>query len=951
MATLVAASLVAAATAVHPTTPTTPSSEDMELPPAPRQYAAQRKRKSPCLAAAASSSAAAAGSAVVVASYDDNVLSAEVMAQLALPIRDPKQHATLHTVALLFKHRFRERMGPAILAVIHSLTSPHFDAWAKEVSDSNDAGQRLCLRNWIRDVITIVHALFPNFAEMQRHWILEIEMFPRLALDNLTLRLKNCNTGRYKTYLMRDDDADSWFPSVFYHIAAVFASLRPRSSLPNAPLSLMFAIDSNDEEFDLLQDIWRLIPSHHTRTRALCILELVGSLEQQCQIHRAQTPSISALGIQRHFTIMKLVTGPIIAPPELTQDQLWHAFATVLGIINIRRGNSCQRSRDKYGSNIHNDDPLFDVEAGLCILSHLVARLCTSSETEIETSASRSTTAAAVPLLPHATLAVALWTELAVDLFHPRFLVKPELTDKSMDELEENAQERNQIWTLHTLRSPESYESSIAKRIVRITAGVHACLPAGTFTARHMLQHLAFRMSENVRREAFLRIALNFAHWQGPVFTGWWYPEEQETLHHFHNEFAPFRSMACASSLPHVVAQMLEAPLKSLEPIASNPRIERQAQMDAQTVQVDEFIETDLDLGTDSEEVAAAELAIEDEDDMSYIYEGSEGSDGEDVHSNEDVNEGNDKAEMTALTAVGDYLASLTRSLMQKVSEEEEEEDVGADDDCCSLGSGESSIVSVTEIRQLKEDALEPLNAATWYSFEQAEQKKKEEEENHLSRPAKKPRVAEDEESVLASSSMSGVRVIKVVCTSIVAEVAASSDDQDDDQDEPHVVPGQNLVFNVDGAATRVGKSVLLPDQLGLLAEQDISTGQLVTWYTGRNFLSLAAMYRHLATKPEAMRHYALDVTFDGRVRYFIDGSEPDPRFGGDEICSGARINHHPENFNTKFCIMKVRGCSGPFAYRVAIVTTAPIKAGNELLVHYGAEFHKSLEASDALVA
>lgn len=188
------------------------------------------------------------------------------------------------------------------------------------------------------------------------------------------------------------------------------------------------------------------------------------------------------------------------------------------------------------------------------------------------------------------------------------------------------------------------------------------------------------------------------------------------------------------------------------------------------------------------------------------------------------------------------------------------------------------------------------------------------------------------------------VTVIKLICSSIQAE--------------------DGHIFNEDYAKTRVGPSRLVKTQEGLFAAEDIVEGTLVTWYTGRNHMTLkSAMGGPLLSRDRNPSEYLFDVEHEGRIKYFVDGFTPDLRFGGDQRCLGSYINHHPTDFNTKFAVTKTTVLStkssksnqqlkiptGAFVYRVAIYATRTILCGEEIYLHYGESYHNHLVAAGVL--
>jgi hypothetical protein len=158
------------------------------------------------------------------------------------------------------------------------------------------------------------------------------------------------------------------------------------------------------------------------------------------------------------------------------------------------------------------------------------------------------------------------------------------------------------------------------------------------------------------------------------------------------------------------------------------------------------------------------------------------------------------------------------------------------------------------------------------------------------------------------------------------------------------------ITFNHDGAKTKVKKSKFVPGEQGLFAGEGIAKGTIVTWYTGANHTS----YRKVAEKlsqggmEARSNQYFMDVAKEGRIRYYIDGYQPDPVYGGSERCLATYLNHRRHKANTEFVMVDFKR-GGRFQTRVAVRALKNIPKGRELTVDYGEAYHQILVDSGKL--
>jgi len=744
---------------------------------------------------------------------------------------------------------------------------------------------------------------------------------------------------------MQGPDRHADFAACVYRMACHYGALHD----PHRPYVFSIAATA---WFELLQGIWQLVPEedHEAITRG--VRALTHGMEQQLDIHCEDFWSLNPFGMRCHFTLLSCIL-PAVVPNSLSQQDLWRTCIAVLRFLQVRLGESCRHRQDTLSStDIADEEPLLDVEQGLLSLQPILSRLCQDAHPSAPATKKTSSTTAAATSSPSASASAAcaeaflqlqhatwvLWNDLAFRLFRPRFLVKPE---NQPGEEEEGRGEEEDVDTAASsgsveeaqrggsaaaavaqriqenlcFESPELWESPLAKKVVRFTVVLYAALTP--LAARSMRQHLVWTFRESPAWPAFLRISNAFSGWTLP-FSKWWFPTERAA----HAEFVDCFSHYQLAKLPPTLQQTVDQHAIYLETAAPNTRALQQQEWD--------------------EEVAEQRRAAR-----------------EDADADTDANGANVDAENEALANLGwdDFVAYGRVSQLDRqqddddasyVYEGEHEDDDDDEEDLSSM-----AVPSLDEIQQLIDDGWRPPLASEFPNRTEDNDEEEEEEEGgegSSSGAGDRANVADE------SSTRKRARLSTPSAKNI--DDAKDADDSEDDQVKvvKMVVTSMRIdgrdeaIFNADGALTRVGQSILLPGQRGLFARQDIALGQLITWYTGRVFLTSHSLERHQQTKPLEQRQYCFEVMHDGRIRYYIDGSEPDQRFGGDELCAAARINHHPEKCNTEFEVVKVTGATGVLVYRVAIMATCPIKAGEELLIHYGENFHQSLVDAKILV-
>ena len=160
--------------------------------------------------------------------------------------------------------------------------------------------------------------------------------------------------------------------------------------------------------------------------------------------------------------------------------------------------------------------------------------------------------------------------------------------------------------------------------------------------------------------------------------------------------------------------------------------------------------------------------------------------------------------------------------------------------------------------------------------------------------------------------------------------------------------------FGVDGAKTIVKDSLLLPDQKGLFAAENILKETIITWYLGINFPTYESIEERMSIN-EKGASYVIDVGTEKKIDYYIDGwILEDEKYSLPSAVSEAGvkspatyINHSKKNPNVEYRYVSRNNAFKKRA--VAIVALRSIKFGEELLVNYGDEYHQGLVESGLL--
>jgi hypothetical protein len=153
-------------------------------------------------------------------------------------------------------------------------------------------------------------------------------------------------------------------------------------------------------------------------------------------------------------------------------------------------------------------------------------------------------------------------------------------------------------------------------------------------------------------------------------------------------------------------------------------------------------------------------------------------------------------------------------------------------------------------------------------------------------------------------------------------------------------------VFNNDIYKTEIRSSTFVAEEDGCFACVDIPSKEIITWYTGTTYLTVAELKHNQKNHPDERANlYALEVQrkMDTKFKYIIDGFVPDPIFGGAERCLATYINHDRVSPNCEFEIMQLTGVTGVLSYRVAIRSTVAICKDEELRIDYGNSYHDLL--------
>ena len=133
--------------------------------------------------------------------------------------------------------------------------------------------------------------------------------------------------------------------------------------------------------------------------------------------------------------------------------------------------------------------------------------------------------------------------------------------------------------------------------------------------------------------------------------------------------------------------------------------------------------------------------------------------------------------------------------------------------------------------------------------------------------------------------------------------------------------------------------------KLGLFSAEPIAKQRVIGWYTGKIYMSAAALdaaharYGGALCKETAYAFEVRDPKNPERVIYHIDAYEPEAP--GGELCQ-VRLINHSKNHNCYFSLRKRPDV--PEGVGVAVVAQQRIKAGEELLLFYGDDYHTQLE-------
>ena len=134
------------------------------------------------------------------------------------------------------------------------------------------------------------------------------------------------------------------------------------------------------------------------------------------------------------------------------------------------------------------------------------------------------------------------------------------------------------------------------------------------------------------------------------------------------------------------------------------------------------------------------------------------------------------------------------------------------------------------------------------------------------------------------------------------------------------------------------------PGEYGLFAAEPIRRGTVIGWYTGKIYMTEAeleaaqAKYGEEECIEKAYVFEVRDPKNPDRIIYHIDAFEPEAP--GGELCDVRRINH---SFNVN-CFFSARKKPGaPESRGIAVVAQQNIKAGEQLLIYYGDNYHERL--------
>ena len=132
--------------------------------------------------------------------------------------------------------------------------------------------------------------------------------------------------------------------------------------------------------------------------------------------------------------------------------------------------------------------------------------------------------------------------------------------------------------------------------------------------------------------------------------------------------------------------------------------------------------------------------------------------------------------------------------------------------------------------------------------------------------------------------------------------------------------------------------------QLGLFAKKNIPKDTIITWYTGKTYLSKTdaakAMKRYSGSEAAVKNAYYMDCRSpdDNSLLYIIDGYEPAE--AQDHTCLGCMINH-AQDANIVF--RSTPNSNALFGVGVTVVTLRDIESGEELMAYYSKAYDKQL--------
>ena len=108
-------------------------------------------------------------------------------------------------------------------------------------------------------------------------------------------------------------------------------------------------------------------------------------------------------------------------------------------------------------------------------------------------------------------------------------------------------------------------------------------------------------------------------------------------------------------------------------------------------------------------------------------------------------------------------------------------------------------------------------------------------------------------------------------CTPCEKYLATSTSLASHTKTKTHKFKIKHCGFAVDGAGTIIKDSLLLPDQKGLFAAENIAKETIITWYLGMNFPNYEAIDERMDVN-EKGASYVLDVGTGKEDRLLIDG-------------------------------------------------------------------------------